>query len=476
MRSSHRLRHLRTLVVCVGLLGLVSISSSCRSTATADRFEIETYEYEIESHGGVDVGGGFEGERLYTRLRARQIVWVRPGRMAVHSYVTLPPAAGADDERPTYVRTRTVYDLETGDVWRAERSGLLRRQSAREREHRVADERRRASLDELDILVRDAEYAASDEPPFFCGDGVVEVVPSSTRGFVSAHVALEPGIAWFVSGAAESVETPRWKREALWVALLGGTRNDARQLARAIDAMPLRARGVVLTDAGEAGRRYLEFSHRIVERQRGAADETVFEVPGDDVTAPPAGFAVGGSAEAILAALRRPAERPAGVTALGLVLAFEVAAQRGDLPSLAGLWRETADTSLQVELMRVGLRRWPDATRALLDADRSGTSGTLALSAIEALLLEDDDSSRAALFALLARRDRYDGTLDHDGLFVWAVRWLRLVGGLDRDELVRDIGPLWRAPAEGAPTPTPHEALAREVEFWFDRRRASGGR
>jgi hypothetical protein len=167
---------------------------------------------------------------------------------------------------------------------------------------------------------------------------------------------------------------------------------------------------------------------------------------------------------AILEALR--GEVPEAVSPLGLVLELEpfAARDRGVLSEVLDVWRETEDTTLQVELLRLALRVDPEA-RAFLRSVLRSQDGQRTLAAAEALIAEGHPRATGAVLELLARRREFPD-LGEESVVSWGVKHLRVLSGLSLDELAASISEFW--PQSGVPGPEGlREALAGELDFWL---------
>jgi hypothetical protein len=460
MRKSLTLSFPGSLRCSVAAVVLAAALPGCGlvETELVCRVKVETSQWERSTAGPAPRQDGAADGVL--RLRARETLWLAPGRMRSETYASAPDESG---EIKGWWGVQ-LHDFQAGEVWVSAAGGPYYRRSLGEVEYESERLRRRNAIDFVDAYVRLPGVRELEGIEGYTGD--LAVTPGGQSGGRSSFVvAAEPGVEWRVKverGGDEGV--PDWVPGLLLCRLLGQTAARSERLARALGGMPVAFAGRVVP----GGETETVIEHRVISWRLLDRDPRLFLPPAPDRERARAVAAHFRDSGAILEALRRPEEIPEAVSPLGLVLELEPFAARDPrvLSEVLDVWRETRDSVFEVELLRLGLRVDPGALWAFLRSVLRRQDGERALAAAEALIAEGHPRAVSAVLELLERRREFPD-LGEESIVSWGVKHLRVLSGLSLEELAAALSEFW-LPQSGVSEPEGLlEALAGELDFWL---------
>ena len=422
--------------------------------------EIETREIEYD----LDEDGRAVRESRRIPFNSRQSLWLLSDRSIVQATTRANPDPDGESTGETgeseLSESVTVFDLRSGRLWRQQGSGEFVAAAHEVEAWRELARRRTTRTEMVDLAVRtvDASRVARFLEP-------VEIGPPQ-RDFDGWHrtaCTFQPGIAWEITSRPGELSENREMCAALCFSLLSILRGEARRLASRLPGVPVSARGEVLTDPG----RRLQLVARCLRAP----------VPIGGGTPRPPAAALELSMERAPQVLDEALERLASGTAesaavpspeeaLESVLSLPRELDSATLERLEDIADNYVDLDPRVELYR-RVARTQSGVRKLEKKVREALGDT-AFAALLALIVEHDVRASANIVAYL-QRDDAASPFDRTDLVDWSVRQLRLLSGLSVEELVDRVGGFWVPLGVDQPLPSREEAMARELEYWFER-------
>ena len=429
------------------------------------RLEMETRQWVYPFEADTDDPRAVDATDRSFQVGAREVCWFVPGKLRVVSRSVLrQEGIGVTKAQRSIVRR--IVDFSAGVVWTSQGDAPLRRKLLSHEEYERENQARRSRVDFVDLFLRFPRVRSLDHLEFYSGKtGLIESVENSNATAPrTSRVAAEPGVMWEIAVDGDfGLELPSWLADYLIFSVMGVSLEQSREISVSVGELPRKLRATVLPSSSK-----VVVEYEILSVSEVPAEEALFEIPEAALQRARDLESRFDSAEAVLDALEDPRDLPARLSPLELVPFLEHHFSAEHLERVAKLWKKSEDFEMQVELMRLVLRRAERAARPRVMASVSGVNGQEAIAAAEALIAEDHPAARGAVVRLLERRQVYSD-LATGSVVPWAMQHLRLLSGASLEKLAEVLSKAWPADREVKDDSGDdlHEPLGIELDYWL---------